>query len=185
MIDIALNIRRKIGHWLNGGEKPQANSSFKGPLLEKKKVLIVSNLFCDEDRETLKLLKGGMKELCPNAEIFICCYYEVKQGVSDDFISDGRTIYFSEKDFSFFFKVKRDDLLSFLTAGYDISIFMSGRDVVFTDFISHYVKSDLRVGWSNSEIDNSGIANLSISRGEDGKSSVKSIMGTLKMMFEK
>ena len=185
MIDIALNIRRRIGHWLNGvaGLKPKGD--FCGPLLDKKRVLIVSCLINDEDRETLKLIKVKMKELCPNAEVFVCCYYEVKQGGSDDFISDGRTVYFSEKDFTFFFKFKRSDIMTFVTSGFDITIFMSGKDQIFTDFISNYVISDLRVGWSHSEIDKTGILNLSISKGENGKSSVKNIVDTLRMVFEK
>ncbi len=185
MINIALGIRQRIGHWINGAGGIKPKGDFSGPLLEKKRVLIVSSLIMEEDREAVKLMKIELKSLCPNAEIFVCCYYEIKQGAADDFISDGQTIYFSEKDFSFFFRIKRSDILSFLTSGYDISVFMSNENQIFADFVSRYVVSDLRVGWSQSEVDATGLLNLSISKGERGRESVKNVVDTLRMVFEK
>lgn len=182
MLQFALGIRQKIGHWLNALKEPKPQT-FSGPVAEKKSVLVVCDLDNEQDRQNISAMKAELKKLCPKATVEIACYYNKNSKSAYNLISGDEWHYFSEDRFSFFFKFKDDDLLSFLQKGYDIAIFLVQPNDVVANFASAYVTAALRVGWAGSELDRRGFLNLSVAQNANSKSQVADIIDSLKMLF--
>lgn len=186
MFNYALGLRQKIGHWLNAlsAKKRSLYGSFKGPIEDKKSVLLVSSIETEGDRQPLLELKKEFKTLCPGATVSIACLYDKTKGAADNFISDDNNRYFTEDAFSFFFKFRNKELVDFLSAGYDVAIFLTQKDIVCTDFASQYVVADLRVGLTGSKVDSLGILNFSVAKGDSSTKSVNNILDSVKMVFK-
>ncbi len=186
MLNFALDIRQKIGHWLNGlkGSANTLSGGFKGPLSDKKKVLILSNIETEEDRNALSSVKKGFCEICPKAEVSIACFYEKgKKDLADNFISDKEVKYFSEESFGFFFGLKDAELIPFVSSGYDIAVLIPNSDKIPATFLSHYVVADLRIGWACEILDQEGMLNFCVTKGDTPAQSVKNIFEAIKMIF--
>ncbi len=183
MLDFALGLRQRIGHWLNGLKK-RASNDFSGPIADKRRILIVADVSCAENREAVGVLKSELRKVCPNSNINIAGFYNKKKGEAYNLISDEREKYFTDESVSFFFKFKDDDIMGFLAAGYDVAIFFTQRKNALTDFASAYVSADLRIGWRGAEIDSGGILNFCVQEGEKPKVSVKNIMDAICMIFK-
>ncbi|MGN0029962.1 MAG: DUF6913 domain-containing protein [Marinilabiliaceae bacterium] len=183
MLQFALGIRQKIGHWLNGRKSVQSHG-FNGPISEKKSVLILCDLGNEQDKRSMSLVKAEMRKLCPQASINIACCYNKGCESAYNLISDDDVKYFSEDRFSFFFMFKDVDLLHFLQRKRDIAVFLiKPDDVVVANFASSYVNADLRVGLAKSELASIGFLNLCISSDSDKKDAIADVVGALKMLF--
>lgn len=185
MLNFALDIRQKIGHWLNGMKGVNTLSGeFKGPLSDKKRILILSNIETEEDRAAIASLKKEWSEICPKAEINIACFYEKgRKNVADNFISDKNVKYFSDETFRFFFGIKDAELMSFVSSGYDIALLVAASDKVPAIFLSHYVAADLRIGWAGESLDKEGMLNFCVAQGDTPSKSVRNIFEAIKMIF--
>lgn len=182
MLQFALGLRQKIGHWLNGRKVAQPHS-FSGHVADKKSVLVVCDLGDDQGRQSVSTLKGEIKRLCPAAKVNIACCYSKDGKSASNLISDEGVCYFSEDRLSFFFKFKDTDLLSFLQQGYDIAVFLNTPGNVVADFASMYVSAGLRVGFANSELDKVGMLNFCVSETAGRRATIKDVVESLKMVF--
>lgn len=182
MLQFALGLRQGIGRWLNGRKATQPHS-FRGPVSEKKSVLIVCDINDEADRRSIVTLKSKIKELCPKASVNIAGCYNKNSKIAYNLISDEEDRYFSEEKLSFFFKFKDLGLLDFLQAGYDVALFVFNPGNLTANYASTYVISALRVGWTNSELDKSGFLNLCLPKSIDRKVSIDNIVETLGMLF--
>lgn len=182
MLQFALGIRQKIGHWLNGREVVQSHG-FNGPISEKKSVLILCDLGNEQDKQSMSLVKAEMRKLCPQASINIACCYNKGSESAYNLISDDDVRYFSEDRLSFFFRFKDEDLLNFLQRKRDIAVFLIKHEDVVANFASSYVIADLRVGMAKSELASIGFLNLCVSSDSDKKDAISDVVGALKMLF--
>lgn len=182
MLQFALGLRQKIGHWLNGRKAVQLNG-FNGPISEMKSVLVLCSLENEQDKRSVSLVKAEMRRLCPQAAINIACCYNKGSESAYNLISDEDVKYFSEDKLSFLFRFKDMDLLHFMQRKRDIAVFLIKPDDVVANFASSYVNADLRVGQAKSELDSTGILNLCVSYDSNTKEAIADIVETLKMLF--
>lgn len=182
MSNILLNFRQRIGDWLNEYNPKLCDSqTFRGPLLEKKKVLILSTITSTEDKETISAIKKEFREMCPHAEIHTIGYCADK---SESLISDKYEEYFTEKDISFFFKIKSQRLIEALGAGYDIMIVLNRDDSVSLNYIAKFALASLRVGCAGTILDKKGVLNFVIEYNGEGTQMSKKLRSCLEMVFE-
>lgn len=182
MLQFALGLRQKIGHWLNG-LKPVQLHGFSGPISAKESVLILCSLGNEQDKQSMALVKSEMRRLCPDASINIACCYNKGSESAYNLISDEDVRFFSEDRFSFFFRFKDIDLMRFLQRKRDIAVFLIRSDDEIANFASSYVIADLRVGIAKSELDSAGFLNLCVSLESGKNGAIADIVGTLKMLF--
>ncbi len=182
MSNILLKFRQRIGDWLNEYNPKLCDSqTFRGPLLEKKKVLILSAITSSEDKETIAAIKKEVREMCPRAEIHTIGYCADK---GESLISDKYEEYFTEKDLSFFFKIKSNRLIEALGAGYDIMIVVNRGESVSLNYIAKFALASLRVGCAGTVLDKEGILNFVIEHNGEGTQISKKMRSCLEMVFE-
>ncbi len=178
-----LNIRQKIGNWQNELSKVVRQHSFSGPLSEKKDILIITEIFGDEDREAIEKLRAGFKEMCPQANVTAMMFYNKQKG-GYNFISDGGKIYFSREDFSFFFKIKEEQIKTCLRKKYDIAFVYSKEDKVYVPYLSAYVMAGINIGVKDSDVDQKGYLTYLVGQKDTGqKDAVRQTLDSLKMVF--
>ena len=71
MTSVALNLRMKIGDWLNGFSTMRRSTSFSGALSSKSKILILSEIATEEDKSLVSAAKKQFRDMCPKAEVDI------------------------------------------------------------------------------------------------------------------
>lgn len=202
MINLAIDIRRRIGHWLNGRKAYVPKEAFAGPLENKKRTLILVRLGKPGSEEALALAKRGIMSICPKCELLMLCEHtdnSAKAGLTNSnsgdsefkttYISDKGKEYFTERDLSFFFKIKSERLVKLLEETYDVALFIGSDSTPITEFVAQYVKASLRVGVAGLWADNSGVLNMSVgvSKQDIGKdeANVTKILESICMMFSK
>lgn len=180
MSSFLLPLRQKIGDWLNS-YTPNRNdgSSFRGPLADKRSVLIVTALASDSDKETLANLKHEVKAMCPNAQISILGYCPDPKNSP---ISDNNQVFITPKDISFFFKLNSPTLSTLLNSTFDIAIILNGDNYTNINYIAKFIHAYLRVGQAGSALDTQGILNFVV-EAKDSHEPI-SVKSCLQMVFD-
>lgn len=181
MSGFVLRLRQKVGDWLNNLKGVEVPQSFKGPISEKKSILILGDISTEAGKKEVQAVKKEARQMCPNAEVFILGYGEETKQLP---ISDKYEEYFSPKDLSFFFKMKSQRLASVLSKGYDLMIVANGFDCERLNYVAKYAVASLRVGRAGTVLDANGLLNFVIeTKSGDDRISEK-VRSCLQMVFE-
>lgn len=182
MIDFALGLRRRIGDWLNNHSSVGLPGVFCGPLSGKRRVLIIGSAESEADKKDISTAKKAVLSLCPSADVFVLCHCPQNSGQT--FISDSREEYFSEKDLSFFFKIRSQRMLGLLSKKYDMAIALAQDGDVLVNYIARFVVADLRIGRLGTILDRQGLLNFVVkSEHGDGPGAMDDVAGSLRMIF--
>ncbi len=182
MIEFALGIRRRIGDWLNHRSAVGHPDVFRGPLSDKHRVLIISSAGSAEDKKSISAAKKTVLQLCPSADVSVLCH--CPQSGGQTFISDNCEEYFSEKDLSFFFKIKSQRMLNLLSKKYDMAIALAQDGDILANYIARFVVADLRIGRLGTTLDKQGLLNFVVkSEHGNGLSAMNDVASSLRMFF--
>ncbi len=182
MTSVALNLRMKIGDWLNGFSTMRRSTSFSGALSSKSKILILSEIATEEDKSLVSAAKKQFRDMCPKAEVDIVCHCP-KDVAGCALISDKGEEYFTDKDMSFLFKIKSQSLKECLASKHDILILLADDKAQTLNYIAKYANADLRVGRAGTILDKSGVLNFVVESRTDAKEMAPVMATTLAMMF--
>lgn len=183
MTSVALNIRMRIGDWLNGLPTERRSHRFAGPLPSKGKILILAEIDSEEDRNLVLAAKKRFRNMCPQAEVNIVCHYCPKDIAGCALISDKGEEYFTDNDLSFFFKIKSQSLKECLTSRHDILIVLAEDKARTLNYVAKYANADLRVGRVGTILDKSEVLNFTIDSHTDAKEMAPLIAANLTMIF--
>ncbi len=182
MIEFALGIRRRIGDWLNNYSAVGLPDAFCGPLSDKRKVLIISSAGSAEDKKGISSAKKTVLQLCPSADVSVLCH--CPQNGGQTFISDSREEYFTEKDLTFFFKIRSQRMLTLLSKKYDMAIALTQDDDILANYVARFVVADLRIGGLGTILDRQGLLNFVVkSEHGIGLSAMDDVASSLRMIF--
>ena len=182
MTSVALNLRMRIGDWLNGFSSMRRSASFSGSLSSKGKILILSEIATEEDKNLVSAAKKRFRDICPRAEVDIVCHCP-KDAAGCALISDKGEEYFTDKDLSFFFKIKSQSLRESLASRHDILVLLADDKAHTLNYIAKYANADLRVGRAGTILDKSGVLNFVVESHTDAKEMAPVMASTLAMMF--
>lgn len=182
MIELALNMRHRIGDWLNNYSAVGHPGVFRGPLSDKQRVLVIGSAGSAEDKKGISAAKKAVLALCPSADVFVLCH--CPQDGGQTFISDGREEYFTEKDLSFFFKIRSQRMLTLLSKKYDMAIALAQDDDILANYIARFVVADLRIGGLGTILDRQGVLNFVVkSEHGNGLNAMDDVARSLRMIF--
>lgn len=180
MSGVIMRFRQRVGDLLNNLKQVNVPQSFKGPLAEKKRILVIGQVSSEDDRKEIQAVKKEARLMSPQAEIFILGYCDDEKKLP---ISDKYEEYFSPKDLSFFFKIKSQRLQDTLSSGYDILIVANGFECERLNYVAKYAVASLRVGRAGTILDRDGVLNFVIATSNGDRISDK-MRSCLQMVFE-
>lgn len=142
------NIRIKIGHYLNGLSKIKNKQIENKKPSEVTRVLILSDMSMLNNQQGISTLKKTFKDICPKISFTEIHFNSKVTPESETLISDKNREYFSEEDFSFFFKIRNQTVMEYLQNDYDIVFLLTAENHVYIDFLFQYAKGSLFMGRS-------------------------------------
>lgn len=180
MANIIDRFRKWMGHKLNGLRHVGETRKAWGKLSSVESIAIISEVTEQEAQQAAMQLKSALKGICAKAKVTMIMYYDKKKRTAD-LISADDTIYFNSDAFSFWYKIKDNELKNTLTKDYSISITLTNEEHDKVDFVRKYVKAFLRIGASGTD---NGELNFVIDTAKSSPQQAnKDIIKYLEMMF--
>ncbi len=110
-------------------------------------------------------------------------YYDkkIRTDVNNFVSNQGIVEYFTDDDFSFFYKIKSDSLKNYLSADYDMAIMIAKGQKPYLPYTFRYVRAALRIGNKATNDDKMNFIIDAVTRTPDDLN--KEILKYLKMFF--
>ncbi|MCR5696067.1 MAG: hypothetical protein K6G73_03710 [Marinilabiliaceae bacterium] len=173
-------LRTLIGHNINNKKRVRPCTLPNRKLTDISKILIIADVAEKETTAAINNLKQKMKSICPKAELSFVCFYE-PNATKETLISYNGCEYITKKDFSFFFKIRNENLRNYITREYDMAIFLTSTHNPYLEFIGAYIRARLKVGKRSND---DGQFNFMIDSKSDSILQLSNdIVSNLKMVF--
>lgn len=139
---------QKIGDSLNGLKKIKPTQKTWTNLANVKNVVILSDVTDKETATAIVNLRSELRKLCPDAKVVMLSYYDKKVCTEvNNFVSNqGIVEYFTNDDFSFYYKIESESLKTYLDEDYDMAIMIAQGSKKYVPYIFRYIRAALRIG---------------------------------------
>ncbi|MCF0191296.1 MAG: hypothetical protein HUJ96_08545 [Marinilabiliaceae bacterium] len=176
------NFRRWVGNSLNHLGHTGKCSLSLSPLKEMKSILILSTAEDSMHIDAMNVMRTKLMKLCPSAKVTALLYY-TKQKNEEAHISAGDIQYYTNEEFSFFFKIKSDVIIDCFSNEYDVIIVSETTYNKYIDFILPYLRSVLKIGSQSAYCDKLNI--MINSNASDISQFNTDTLNTFEMLFNK
>ncbi len=173
-------LRTLIGHNINGRKRVKPCLLPNKKLVEISKILVVADMTENDSTAAINNLKQKAKQLCPKADITFICFY-LPNAHKETLISYNGCEYITPKDFSFFFKIRNENLRNYISREYDMAMFLASTNNPYLEFVNAYIRARLKVGRRSND---NGQFNFMIDSATNNMLQLTNdIIGNLKMVF--